>query len=130
VLRYNLFMRIMSVTAIAPFGVGVLGLFGLFPGPEAPKLVSAGLLLLGVFGFLEFNFVSITFDELGLVARSPWRRSRTIPWGDVRGHSRSAFSSRFSIHTTQGKVRVEDSMSGREELIALVIELMRRRDQG
>jgi len=119
-LRYPLPWRILfTLFGIPPIAVGVAGLLGVLPGYESRThaiFFSVVFLAFGWYCGLATNFISVVVDETGIVYRSPWRRRRTIPWSQVRGHSRSEFNQTLTIHTEQGRVTVSDYLSGSSEL--------------
>lgn len=65
--------------------------------------------------------VSIEVDASGIRTRSPWRRPRTIPWGDVERVDYSAAARWYRIHTrSHGVVRLHDYLRGRRRVMHFV----------
>jgi len=79
----------------------------------------AVFLLMPVLLHLEFFHVSIRYNVHGLQTKSPWRRTRSIPWEDITGITFEDTAQWYVISTTRyGKVRVPFWLSGVESLLA------------
>jgi hypothetical protein len=114
---FSLFMAIgvpIGLTALVLFHppknngdlAAILGLFGGFAALIAPLLWES----------LRFGLV---VSPTGLDCRSPWRRGRFIPWGEVKELSYSAVNSWFIIHASDGwKFRVSILVAGIGEFLA------------
>ena len=95
------------------------------PAQRVTLLIFWGaFLLMPLVLHLEFFHVSIRYDVHGLQTKSPWRRSRSIPWEDITGVTFQDTAQWYVISTTRyGKVRVPFWLSGVESLLT---ELQRR----
>jgi len=84
--------------------------------PDASAMVFVTLLLGWL--HLEFSWVRILFDEQGITTRSPWRRSRQVPWAEVKKVSYNAILQWHVIATRgHGKIRMHDYLSGIPEFL-------------
>lgn len=92
---------------------------------DVGELVSMILLdLLALYAFLEVFLVSITFDEHGLTARSPWRKTRRIEWFEVTEYDFSGWNQWHLLRTEKkGTVRISIYLTG---MITFFEELDRR----
>lgn len=103
------------------FRTFVLLFFGLIPAVSvwgylkgdvndvADNVVMVLLNLLALYGFLEAFLVSFAFDEHGLTARSPWRKTRRIAWSEVTRYDFSDWN-QWHLLRTEGKGTLRLSM--------------------
>ena len=128
VLRYGWRFRafVLVFTGYIPVLAVVLYVNGNFA--DVGELVAMGLLnLLALYSFLEVFVVSIQFDENGLTARSPWRKTRRIQWSEIVEHDFEGWS-RYHLLRTQSKgtVRLSVYLTG---VTTFLEELERRAPQ-
>jgi hypothetical protein len=91
--------------------------------PRGKDMIYAGAL--GAFFFilnaamhLEFFGVSILYDETGIEAESPWRRSRRINCSDITQVKYNELAQWYLIKTlNQGSIRCHSFLSGTRSLL-------------
>jgi hypothetical protein len=110
----------VGVTLFLGMSVG----FGLTAPPEeriAAAVIFGLFALAGGFLVLEGCWVRIMYDEEGLRTRSPWRRSRCIPWTEVVLCDYADINQWYRIHTrSQGIIRVSLLLHGVAGLLRML----------
>lgn len=114
-LRYSAGIRLIGWLGLA-FGLFILFAVGQSTTAESPWMkwgVGGGLFLACLSLLLEFLYVRISFDDEAIYTSSPWRKSRRIPWGALRGYDYSD-TNRWHILKTEGfgTVRLSVLLSG------------------
>ena len=120
VLEYGRPMKVMAVI----FWIGWMGfLVAALFAPTKDRVIAftvvCGFLLLIVSLHLEFFGVRVTFDDVGIRTRSPWRPKREIPWSAT---NRVWFSQALQWYVVQtvgyGRIRLHIYLSGIESLLS------------
>lgn len=76
-------------------------------------IVGLSMGVIGLYIWLEFQFVRIEFDDHAIYTFSPWRRRRAIPWREVTGYHFSELNQWHVIQTSRhGRVRLSSLLSG------------------
>ncbi len=118
ILEYGLAFKLIGWGAIGiVLGCATLVFFVARADRPAVLLLTALFALLGLPIVLEATFVRITTGDQGLTSRSPWRRTRTIPWSEVRAVDFSGAMQWWRLHTAQGVVRASVYLSGIADLV-------------
>jgi len=107
----------MSTPMVAFFLYGALHA----PANQVPLVLTAlaVFLSLPLILILEFHRVTIAFDGTSIYCQSPWRRSRVVPWADVKSVKYSPWARWYVAKTTaHGSIRLNNILSGLDEFLA------------
>lgn len=113
----------LSLKAIGAFFAVMLvyaPTYELLHGRALPAIVIGSFTaLLGVPIFLFAFFWRVGYDEHGIHTRSPWRRRRFVPWGDVVRFEFSSITKQWVIHTkSHGTIRINELVPGASHMIS------------
>lgn len=117
-IRYGRRMRGLSLAMLA---VGIFIAYAALHASQSQRVVTffvAAPLFAGALWFvLETYFVEVTVSATHLTHKSPWRRTRSIPWPAITGYEFSEVNS-CHVLTTKGfgSVRLSTYMSGVDEV--------------
>jgi hypothetical protein len=118
VLRYGLALRVFAACS---FAIPLLLTYAAFryAANRSPGMAFAVFFFVLSWILIQETFgVQIAFDEMAIHTRSPWRRTRTIPWTDVTSISFSPGLDWYVLHTkSHGNVRAHTGLRGLPELL-------------
>ena len=117
--QYSKTLRLLVM--LGWIAMGILAVRESFKSADLMRTASAvgfiGALLLIL--HLEFFTVQISWDDVNIYTRSPWRRRRTIPFTAVTSCDYHSGMQWYRIHTNgYGIIRLHQFMSGVPELLA------------
>jgi hypothetical protein len=95
-------------------------------GRTLPAIVVGSFtVLLGGPIFLLAFFWRVGYDASGIHTRSPWRKSRFVPWTEVTCFRFSSMMKQWVVHTrSQGTIRINELVPGVRHMVS---ELKKRR---
>lgn len=116
IIQYGMPLKVFAVISfIFAIYVSYLAIKAV-PDRVIPTTLAAILLYLASISLmLEFIVVNISYDGNKIYTRSPWRKSRIIPWVEIVDLKYSALTQWHVVSTRSfGYIRIHDGMNGKQ----------------